>query len=375
MQSVWGWCVAPVLNSCMASATSSVHIAGPQCFYVPWLDATEMDGQARSEWLYVQQFRPPTEAPQLGSIVLIHGAAHSGSCWTRTVDGRPGWAQKFAHSGFDVYVIDTPGVGRSSGSGRHRAEGRLSQGEVELLFTNVSAHQLWPGSICHTQWPGSGTRHDAIFDEYYQSLVPYSTDTCRIEAQMRTAVAALLDRIGPAVLITHSQSGPAGWAIADERPGLVTRVVAVEPGGLPYFSDLLGTPAEDSLLPWGLTSTPISRHPAASQALASFRHPDGDQAPKRWVPPEVEYRLATLADIPVLVVTGEASYHVDYHECIADYLAAGGVHVTQMHLREVGIAGNGHMMMLEQNSDAIAAAITDWLSPTLLGGERDHGQP
>ena len=35
----------------------------------------------------------------------------------------------------------------------------------------------------------------------------------------RDAVVALLDKIGPAVLFTHSQSGSFAWAIADIRPG------------------------------------------------------------------------------------------------------------------------------------------------------------
>jgi pimeloyl-ACP methyl ester carboxylesterase len=43
--------------------------------------------------------------------------------------------------------------------------------------------------------------------------------------------AALLDRIGPAIILTHSQSGPFGWLIADARPKLVKAVVAVEPAG------------------------------------------------------------------------------------------------------------------------------------------------
>lgn len=50
-------------------------------------------------------------------------------------------------------------------------------------------------------------------------------------------IAALLDRIGPAVVITHSASGPVGWLVADRRPTLVQAIVAVEPMG-PQFASI-----------------------------------------------------------------------------------------------------------------------------------------
>ena len=43
------------------------------------------------------------------------------------------------------------------------------------------------------------------------------------------------------------------------------------------------------------------------------------------------------------------------------YLAQAGVDSTFMRLPDRGIHGNGHMMMLEKNSDAIAGVIEGWL--------------
>ena len=42
-------------------------------------------------------------------------------------------------------------------------------------------------------------------------------------------------------------------------------------------------------------------------------------------------------------------------------LRQAGVPVTFIRLADLGIRGNGHMMMMEKNSDAIAQVITDWL--------------
>jgi len=49
------------------------------------------------------------------------------------------------------------------------------------------------------------------------------------------------------------------------------------------------------------------------------------------------------------------------------YLAQAGVKSTFIRLPDVGIHGNGHMMMLEKNSDAIAKVMADWLDRTLPG--------
>ena len=66
----------------------------------------------------------------------------------------------------------------------------------------------------------------------------------------------------------------------------------------------------------------------------------------------------------------EASYHAAYDHCTVNYLRQAGVKTEFARLAEAGIAGNGHMMMLEKNSDAIAGLMADWLDKTLPGGSR-----
>ncbi|MET4783491.1 alpha/beta fold hydrolase [Glaciihabitans sp. UYNi722] len=48
-----------------------------------------------------------------GRVVLVHGGAHTGSTWLKRPDGSPGWAQYFTAQGWSVDVVDWPGVGRS----------------------------------------------------------------------------------------------------------------------------------------------------------------------------------------------------------------------------------------------------------------------
>ena len=73
-------------------------------------------------------------------------------------------------------------------------------------------------------------------------------------------------------------------------------------------------------------------------------------------------RIAALKNIPVAIVTAEASYRATYDHCTARFLQQAGVAAVHIKLAELGIRGNGHMMMLEKNNVDIAEVIADWLN-------------
>lgn len=80
-----------------------------------------------------------------------------------------------------------------------------------------------------------------------------------------------------------------------------------------------------------------------------------------WLQKAPARRLANLSRIPVVILTGEASYHAPFDHCTARYLEQAGVPTTFIRLSDRGIRGNGHMMMLERNNLEIAALIDAWL--------------
>ena len=61
-------------------------------------------------------------------------------------------------------------------------------------------------------------------------------------------------------------------------------------------------------------------------------------------------------------MTAEASYHAPYDHCTVKYLEQAGVHVTWMKLGEMGLHGNGHMIMLEKNNLEVAELMSRWLT-------------
>jgi pimeloyl-ACP methyl ester carboxylesterase len=72
-------------------------------------------------------------------------------------------------------------------------------------------------------------------------------------------------------------------------------------------------------------------------------------------------KLVNLVNTPVLVVTGEASYHAPYDYCTVTYLRQAGVKVEYADLGQEGIKGNGHLSFMEKNNLVIAKRVLNWL--------------
>ena len=114
-----------------------------------------------------------------------------------------------------------------------------------------------------------------------------------------------------------------------------------------------------------MTAEPLAYDPPlASEEDLSFVRQDEAEGPglmRGWLQAEPARRLKNLADIPVLVVQGEASYHAPYDHNTVAYLRQAGVDVTFIRLADRGIFGNGHMLMIETNNAEIAAVAAEWL--------------
>jgi len=117
---------------------------------------------------------------------------------------------------------------------------------------------------------------------------------------------------------------------------------------------------------WGITAVPLAYAPAAAQAsdLAVERQTKADAVDLApcWLQKSPARQLPNLAKVPHLVVSGEASYHANYDHCTVKYLQQAGVRPTFIRLADIGIHGNGHMMMLEKNNLDVASVMASWLA-------------
>ena len=80
---------------------------------------------------------------------------------------------------------------------------------------------------------------------------------------------------------------------------------------------------------------------------------------------------------PVLVLTGtnDLGHTRAVDESIADWLNANGAEADFIYLGDLGITGNGHMLMLERNSDALAQLIIDWIESSPRVRVSEQGEP
>jgi len=253
--------------------------------------------------MFVQYFTP-RQVRHPYPIVLVHGGGAQMLHYMGQGDGEAGWAHYFVQSGYCVYLIDRPGHGRAP----YHPDALGPIGPVPT-YQSIVADLKRTASGPHKRWQGSAdiandTRLDQLFAQ--QNAAP--RDNAATQKMWATGGAELLDKIGPAIFLTHSAAGPFGYLVANQRPKLVKAIVSVE-GGLP---------ADDQFQPENYRSFPIA------------------------------------------LVTAENSGRTGAPAAVAR-LKSGGCDAEDIQLKDKGLLGNGHFMMLENNRKQVFDVIASWL--------------
>src|SRR5262249_52435501 len=150
-------------------------------------------------------------------------------------------------------------------------------------------------------------------------------------------------KIGPSILVTHSQSGAFAWPIVDRRPDLVRANLAVEPNGPPVReldfkggTDWISESQRDKA--YGLGEVPITYDPPVNETskleYVKQAQPDKPDYAPCWLQKEPARKLPNIAKVPTLMITSEASYHAPYDHCTVAYLAQAGVKSTFVRLED-----------------------------------------
>src|SRR5262245_6551520 len=332
-------------------------------------------------------------------LVLVHGGGGQGLDWMGTPDGRPGWVTFLLQLGFRVYVVARPGRRRSPlqpGPASPLPPQTTTRESMSGQFTPPIAARpaVGPYRKLHTQWPGTGEVGSPELDQLVASqggsyatagapvapvggrgqgaapaggrggggaAVPPSPVDGGISMGAETAHmvwrqrgAMLLDKIGPAIVMTHSAGGPFGWLVAEVRPNLVKGIVCIEGAGTPFGGQNI----------WGLSTIPVAYDPPAPA-------PDGIKT--RAVTPdeagvqpyrlqeEPARKLKNLQGIPIVVVTAEGSFASPGNPGAVAFLKQAGCRAEELRLADHGVHGNGHMMMVEKNNRQALQPIVDWI--------------
>ena len=285
-------------------------------------------GTATINQTYVE-YQIPLAQKSRYPLILLPGGGHFGKVYETTPDGREGWATYFLRRGFPVYNADGVNRGASSyditdivlgrqGAAPLTAIPNMNRYTYELAWTQFRIGPSPGVPFPTTQFPVEA------FAEYANQLVPAFRDPIEDDKNV-AALVALLDRVGPAIVLTWSQSGRFGFRAAVQRPRLVKALVALEPAAVSAAGVMTGVSAAD---------------------------------------------LATLSHIPILLEAGD--FDPPRISSLRNFANNIGANASVLVLTERGILGNGHVVMVEKNNLQVADLIIAYLRKELrLKGDDD----
>ncbi len=366
--------VASIFAVGAASAEPPLMLARNGSFYVGG-KMTDIDGRALMDGHMYVEYMIPARKTHPYPIIMVHGGLRTGTNFTGTLDGKEGWAQYFVREGYAVYIVDQVGRGRSPII--EKAYGPARMGDVrgvQKRYAQEEKYKLWPQAHLHRPWPGGGEMDSPWVMQLSASQAVEIENFHTQQELNRDALIALVDKIGPSIILGHSQAGAFLWPVADARPKLIKAILGIEPNGPPVRAvDFIGAPDwfkyGDVALAYGVADVPLTYSPpvkAASELkFVQQEKADGEGLVRCYEQAAPARQLSNLKDIPILVLTSEASYHAPYDHCTVKYLEQAGAKASFIKLADLGIKGDSHVLMMESNSKAIAAVIGKWLATSV----------
>lgn len=262
---------------------------------------------------YTELAEPVSKYP----LLMWHGGGLTGITWETTPDGREGFDTLFLRYGYNVYVSDAVERGRASWAKFPEVNPTPPLFHTyEARWLNLKMGETYPIPYEGNRFP---TEH---YDELMMQAVPrwLTSDEWAVAAYSKY-IERMRERADGVIIMAHSQGGPYAQKIAQKYPDFVKALIFIESAGLP------GT--------------------------------DED--------------LSAFAKIPQLYVYGDFmsdeytvvhSWVDSVRKAIPSWRAAlDGINAdyTWMSLPDMGIKGNSHMLMMDNNNDQIAGMINDWL--------------
>ncbi len=268
------------------------------------------NGTYQVEQMYAQYFLVQNRKGKL-PLLLWHGGGLTGVTYETKPDGNPGWLNYFLRHGWDTYISDAMERGRSGWTDKFKGEPiflplgdpweRFRLGPIGSWNAEKAKRATYPG----VQFPLDS------YEQFMKQGVPRWTTT---DDAIVAAYIELVDKVCPCVVLVHSQAGSFGFKVAEARPDKIKALVAVEPSATGNSNKA------------GMLKMPIV-----------VIYGDNAKDHPRW---------------------GKIRQNV--HDYAALIKGAGGT-IETIDLPDIGIKGNTHMMMMDKNSDEIAAVMQKWL--------------
>ncbi len=290
-------------------------------------------------------YQIPEAAREL-PMIFLHGGGQTKKTWESTPDGREGFQNIFLRRGFGVYLVDQPRRGEA-GFSTAASEGEIPPAFYDRTMFNLFRLGRWPDFYPGVQFPQDKESLEQFYRQGAPNVGPLDFGL------VADSMAALFEKVGPGIMVTHSQGGGCGWLTA-LRTDKIRGIVAFEPGG------------SVRVFPEGEVPDAID---------TSFGRIEGTAVPLD------EFRKLTA--MPILLIYGDniATEPTDNYgqdqwraelamgRAFADAVNRHGGDAKVIHLPEIGIKGNTHFMFSDLNNVAIADLVSKWLAEKGLDKE------
>lgn len=269
-------------------------------------------------------------------LVFAHGVGQFSKTWETTPDGREGFQNIFLRRSFSTYLVDQP---RRGNAGRSTETITISPAFDEEEWFNRFRIGIYPDYFKGVQF----CRNKETLNQFFRQMTP---NIGSVDFEVYSdAYAALFDKIGPAIFVTHSQGGPVGWCSLLKTDN-IKAIVAYEPGGgIPF---------------------PRGQVPEEGRILTLSKKTEG-----------IEVSMSDFmkyTKIPIIVYYGdnlpETNERPELYEWTrrlhlmrkwAALLNKHGGDVTVIHLPEIGLYGNTHFPFSDLNNVEVANHLSKWL--------------
>ena len=269
-------------------------------------------------------------------LVFAHGIGQFSKTWETTPDGREGFQNIFLRRSFSTYLVDQP---RRGNAGRSTETITISPAFDEEEWFNRFRIGIYPDYFKGVQF----CRNKETLNQFFRQMTP---NIGSVDFEVYSdAYAALFDKIGPAIFVTHSQGGPVGWCSLLKTDN-IKAIVAYEPGGgIPF---------------------PRGQVPEEGKILTLSKKTEG-----------IEVSMSDFmkyTKIPIIVYYGdnlpETNERPELYEWTrrlhlmrkwAALLNKHGGDVTVIHLPEIGLYGNTHFPFSDLNNVEVANHLSKWL--------------
>ena len=277
-------------------------------------------GTVTIDQMYVR-YQIPADVGKRRPLTLVHGCCLTGKTWETTPDGRMGWDDYFARRGHPTYVIDQVHRGRSAANVAAINSAKLGKTPTEQLPNVFAAgHEAaWAIFRFGAEYPQvfPGLRFPlAAQGEFWKQMVPDWIESLPTPNPTVPALSQLAIRLNGTVLVHHSASG----------------IYAFQTAAL------------------------------STQGIAGMVVIEG-------ICPGTDGNLAPYTKMPILLLWGD---YVDLAPRWAPRLKACRAFVEAVNkaggkaeivvLPDIGIKGNSHMLMHDDNSLALADMVLAWIA-------------